>query len=575
MADFAGVVQTNLDLIETPFEFPGRTDAAYTHPVPTIQAIVDDPESYAADVDLNGVWTMGDASMGANANNWGGYVDDRAHGLEIWWESFHILPRRHDLGNILTTQVINFEIYSAYRTATQSWNGFVNNAGTGVSIDISPTQVFPPLTGLDGVLTVTTDGPPVVASDLVFSFDVPQTISVPITLTRLVLFPFQPNKPYTETLAFSTDILKFMSGKEQRVAVRAFPRSIFEWEFFFEDGVERATLHNKLFGSLVETFGIPIWHEMTQLTAEGSSGASTITVASTDYADYRAGSLVAIWTDYQTFDVHEIDSFTSTTITIDSTLSQTFPVGAKVMPVRLAVIDGVPQGRRFPTADGTVQLRFRTLDNDANIADTSAFSTFNSKVLLDGCNVVQRELQESYTQDINVLDSVSGDTYQSSTEPNSRRQHGLGISCRTRQSLWEHRQLLHSLRGPQTSFYVPTYSEDLTPIANLTSGTNTLVISNVGYTDEINAVQPRDFIRVVFNDGTASITRQILSVVEDSATQETLTLDDTWASTYTADQIDRVEHLAEVRIATDDVRIRHRGVAVPALIQTSVLEVLE
>lgn len=478
-----------------------------------------------------------------------------------WFEAFHIVPRRLDFGNILTPQSSTLDVYSAHRKDQKDWTGFTNNAGVGVTATNLPSlpETFDPETSFNLTIDVDTDGPPSVDSTFDFTFDDGEASSIPITLERIILFFLQPNIPYIETLEWGTDVIAHADGTEMRASYRKNPRQIFDWDCFIEEGRERGRVESLLFDWSTRVFGVPVWHELTKLTAAASSGATTITVESTNYADYRVGGLVVVYQDSLNFDVHTISAFTATTITIESPLGASYAVNTFVAPVRTAVLDRVPNYNRYIVGGSNVQLRFRVTDNDpdSSIADTSAFSSYNSKVLLDDCNGVSGTMQETNPRDVVVIGNTAGRTSQSSAWDNAKRTSQKTFLAFGKQAVWEHRQLLHALRGRQISFYIPTFSNDLIVDDALTSGANTMIVQNIGYSKFIQERQHRDVIRITFNNGDPALIRTITASSEIDSDQETLTLGDTWPDNYATSDVERVEFIEKSRFNSDTVRLDH------------------
>jgi hypothetical protein len=556
VADYYGTDAHNVIVAE----FNGRVDAAYQQaPQSPYDPIVDDPLALSATI-LSGTWSDVASKSSFATNVWYGYRTDEASVAIDWFESFHVILREYDFGNLVSTQTEDIEVYSAFRRDEHDWDSLINNAGSGISLVGQPSlpYTFPPQTGQQMELQGDTDGPASVEDTLDFYFDVPQVIPVLVILERIVLFIPEPEEPYTERLQFITDVMTHLDGTEQRPAVRKNPRQLFEWSLLVEEGQERSRLHNMLFNWQSRTFGLPIWHDMTYLTADVAQSATTLYVEATDYADFREDDLVVIYNTPQHFDVHTLQSVASSTeLTLSSGIGTAHSKGAIVAPVRTAVVVGEVSGTRFIANAATLRVAFRVTNNDIDIADTSAFDSYNSKVIINGHNGVRGQLQESFSQDVVVIDNETGISYQTSFWDSNRHAMDLTILAFGRQQAWETRQLMHALRGRQTSFYLCSFSKDLTPVDDLASGSNLMTIANVGYSRFVRQRQPRDVIRVVFSDGTAPIIRTVSSSDEDDADEETLTLNTTWPATYTTSQIRRVEFVQKVRYDSDEIRFEH------------------
>lgn len=484
-------------------------------------------------------------------------ASDRLTPAFDWFEDFHVLPRSIHLGNVVSAVSIPLEVYSAYRDTIEEWLAFTNNAGAGLSLGGQPPLPFAvaPQSGLSLTVDVSPSGVPRV--DTTLDFEVPEgTIFVPITLDRVTLLALRPELPYVEFLEFLTDVIPHVDGTEQRHSLRAYPRQLFEWELLVEEGPEAARLDNILFDWQPRIFGVPQWHEMTSTTAAAIVGATTFTVRSTADADYRVGGLVLVYSGDAVYDVLELVSLTSTTVTTASGALNAYPVGSIVAPLRTGVIDRQIDGARHPVNAQFRRVRIVVEDNAADLASTAGFPSLLGKVLLSDANIVRGTFPEVLERAVTVLDGATGRFVQDSNWDRSRRVSQKTFLCRSQAQLWNVRRLLHALRGRQISFYLPTFARDLLPTANLASGQNTLQVAHVGYTQFVRARQPKNLIQILRTDGT-TLTRGIASSSVLDASNETLVVDSAWGSTITPAQISRVSYIEKVRLESDVIRIDH------------------
>lgn len=478
-----------------------------------------------------------------------------------WFENFHVIPRSFDFGNILSTQTSPLEVFSGYRKEFHTWSSFVNNAGSGTTLLSVPSlpATMNPLDGYLMTLEVSTNGVPSVDDDLAFVFDFGgDTISVPIVLNRIVLFPVKPEEPYRERMEFLTDVIPHEDGGSQRIKIRKNPRQLFNWNIRLEDGFfDKHRIDSLLFDWQARTWGLPMWHEATTLTVAATAGDLTINVQSTADADYRVGGLALVFVDGTLFDVQTIDSLTSTTITFENALLSSYPIRAAVVPLRTANMREDVQGSRFPNANQDLRVSFRVLDNDSDLADATGWPTYNGLVLLEGCNVLPGgSLSESYIRRIIVTDPGTGITSQDSPWAYGKRGYPLTLRANSKAELWNLRQLMHYFGGQQISFYVPTFGKDLVPTGPLQNATVDLDIANIGFTQHVQNRGPKRHIWVRLNDGT-TLQREIVSSSEIDASNETLVVDSAWPSDIQVDEIDRISYLEEVRYNSDDIEIEY------------------
>lgn len=548
--------------ITVSFRDPSTVTGAFDHVPPEPKLLVDDPS-------VTGENTLGSGSVVVRnsdqkqpivSTDFANGFASNSYTYEDWFEHFHVIPRELALGNILSTILTPFEVYSAFRRTFENWSLFVNGAGAGTTMNGLPTlpYTFGPQSSGDLTLQleVSTTGVPVVDDTLDFGFNtVPETASVSITLRRVVLFSIQPELPFTERLQWLTEVMSHINGTEQRLSVRKNPRQLFSWDFFMEDGPERSFFHNVMFDWQASIFGLPIWFELTRLSIAASATDTVLTVESTDFADYRVGGLVVIFTDRDTFDVQELSSLTATTLTLASGILSAYPVGTFVMPLRTGVARRQISGSRFLSGDAKMQVEFRVDDNDVDLADTSAFNSFNSKVLIDGCNSVRGQMSEQFERDIIVFDNSTGLTAQGTPWDVGKRTSQLALLAKGKEGLWEVRQLLHALRGKQTSFYASSFTKDLTIDSDIAAG-STINVANVGYTQFVRNRQPRDVIRIVYNDGSADDLRTILSSTVVDPTREALVVDSALGAHVEA-VVEKIMFVEKVRWDTDEIAIRH------------------
>jgi len=478
-----------------------------------------------------------------------------------FFENFHVVPRSFDFGNVLSTQTSPLEVFSGFRKEFRTWSSFTNNAGAGTTLLGVPSlpAVMNPLDGYLMTLEVTTVGNPTVDDDLAFEFDFGGvTINVPIVLNRIVLFPVKPELPYRERMQFKTDIIPHEDGGSQRIKVRKNPRQLMNWNVRMEDGFfDKQKVDSLLFDWQARTWGLPMWHEATQLTVAATAGALTINVESTADADYRVGGLALIFADGTLFDVQTIDSFTATTITFENAILNSFPVRSAVVPLRTANMREDVQGSRFPNANQDLQISFRVLDNDSDLADATGWPTYNGLVLLEDCNVLRGgSLSESFVRRIVLTDNGTGLTQQDGPWAYGKRGYPLTLRANSRAEVWDLRQLMHYFGGRQLSFYVPTFGKDLTPTGNLLALDSDLDIVNIGFTQHVQNRGPKRHIWIRLNDGT-TLQREITSSTEIDDDNETLVVDTVWPSEIDVADIDRISYLEEVHYNSDEINIEY------------------
>lgn len=494
---------------------------------------------------------------------------------DCYFERMIVLPRRIDAGIILSTQVFALTLFNTFRDDDRTFVNFVNNTGVGTAITDLPAlpAIIERLDALALTYQITIDGPPAINGTLDFVFDV-EDGQIPVTATRSVLFPFEPEIPMTEILGFRTDVLSKRSGKEQRIALRKTPRQMFEMLVRIDE-FDRQNMEAILFDSHERAFGLPMWHEARVLKADIAINDTSATVNTTAFADFRVGELAIVLNDPDDFEALEISAINPTSIDFTTPFQKAFQAGIRVMPVRIALLSPTARARRFRVDLKDQNLEFTVLDNDVDLADSSAFSTLFGKVFFDDANRVTDTMSESVRKPMTIIDNRVGAPEHLTDQPIERRSSTKGFVSKNSEELFQIRQVLHFLKGRAISFFIPTFFPELQVLApGILSGSVNLDINNFGYTKFIQSRQPRNVIRVTLNDGT-EIIRTVLSSNELSEDVDRLTVNTVWGVDAGASEIAQVDFIEKSRFNDDRIRIRHLEGNGTAEVVTPIVTVLE
>jgi len=484
-----------------------------------------------------------------------------------WFDRVHILPRTPiDFGNIVTSDSAEYELFSAWREDITLMT-ITNNVGAGVTLPDMPAvpDVLPSFTSyLDAAsvrlikvkttVDVSADGAPRFDGTIDFLFDTAEEPFLTLTGSRIALITPEYEDDYQERWSFLTDIIDTVSGKEQRIALRRNPRQELLVTYRL-DAEERQRMLATLFGWQSKLFAVPLWGQTLRTTAAASATDTTVQVNTTTNFDFRVDGLAVIYESPTKFDVLVLSAVAANTLTFTtSPLLNSYSTNAKVMPVRLAYITNIVRGDKFKTKLEDFQIAFVVLDNDtgAPTESTSGWNTHGGKILLDDGNLMDSDtIPEEFRQLVTFVDNDTGVFSTSTRWSRHKRASQKGFACHSRAEILKLRKLLLAFNGRQKSWWLPTFSEDMTVVATLNSGTSTMDISHIGYARfVVGGVSPRDTIRVTFTDGT-SLVRTISSSTEVSSTVERLTLNTTWPANRTTAEIRRVEYLELSRFDSD------------------------
>lgn len=469
----------------------------------------------------------------------------------------HIIvrPSRLALGNVLTDQTRTVEVANLWLT-TRSWSSLLTSI-TGLTFNNAPT--FPldilPFGSFLLEIGISADGPSTIIGSITIITD-SETIVVPVSGRRVIVFHFKPLSPVLERLEWSTDMLRAEDGTEQRIALRPAPRQSFTYRVLPIAARSRRRVDALLFDWLDKIFAFPIWHEALTLTTPVIAGDLGVTIDTTT-SDYRVGSSCMLFNDEESFEVLQVDAITPTALTFASAATRSYEAGAAyVMPVRTSYMRTVPSARRVFEKVTEYRIEFQVIDN-VDLSDTTGASTYAGRVLLDDCNFIETGNENRWSRDVIVLDAETGLVFQQSLQDRSKFYTKKIWKEFSREDLWRVRRLVHSFVGNQKSFWLPSFSKDMQLSATIGPNALTLRVEETGITSFIGLRFPFADIRLVRTNGEAII-RRVIGVEADSD-DDVLTISETFdaINPITAAEVARIEWVRLVRMSNDSVEITH------------------
>lgn len=556
MADFAGTV---LPATVLPSGWPTRKSSIYARGSVIAGLVVNEPSPLDSAVRGGAIVSSGNSrAPKPRVAREGSLVEDTGIGREFF-EITHVLPRRIALGNVLTTQIVSVEIFNANRKTSITWNDFDNLAGTGIDLLGEPSLpvTILNLAGVTGLtLEVLATGTPTVDGTLEWTFS-EGIVSIGITLNRVVLFALQrPELPFNEDLEFATIVNRAKSGKEQRIRLRNTPRQILNYLYFTDEGVEQSLIENLLYGNAGGVFGVPVWQEEMRISADAALGATAVTVESNANRDIRLEGLVLV-VGANGSEVFEVSALPDTaTIEFTNVTGFAYTIGDSVYPLRLCATSGEVSISRERLGGSRINVAFRSVENDIDIRNADFLGTYNSRSIVSGFNLAAGAVDQTAVRTLTVLDSILGQVFQESAEPNAVFRGVLTLFAQGIAAIWSLRRLLHSIGGRQVAFYLPTNTNTFALTSSLISGENEMNIRNVKFAQFGQARLPRKTIRVTFNTGDASLIREIASATEVDAENETIELTENWPDTYLVSEVARIEIVELVRLNEDTVTLQ-------------------
>lgn len=394
-------------------------------------------------------------------------------------------------------------------------------------------------------------------------------------------FLYPPEAPYTERLRALTNILGKKTGIEQRIALRLAPRQSFEMNFTVDQITQRPIIENILFSAQQNTFSLPLWSDVSYITSPVTATDTTINLDTT-VSDFRDGNnLLIIDPTLTKSEIQTITSQGTASIALTAGTTYSWPVGTQVIPLQDCLIGNVVKSSRSPVGLSSYTITFNVLDASSNLGITPppynylGIGTDGYALVVDDPNLIEDVIQESNDMNIIIIDSNSGAFTNITYWDIARRGSVKSWITTNRTGLWRVRKFFHQMNGQLTSFFMPTFAHDVTPVANITSGSSTMNVVNVGLTAYSGlGNEPRQYIRLELANQT-TYTAAVLSTSIISGTVEQITINGTWPSNITYTNIARVTILERVRFASDDLTITHNADLGYSKITCPVIAVIE
>ncbi len=491
-----------------------------------------------------------------------------AVGVE-WFEKCHVNPGRIDLGNVLSIQIRQIELFNAFRRPPEiiTWTAFVNNTGAGVDVTNLPLLPFviEAFASFIVDVSISTSGPPTITGTLDFTLSAPTaaTISVPITGNRITIFQYRPQTPIRETLAFKTDVIQLFDGTEQRIKIREAPRQAFDFSVRTDDDRTRDSINSVLYDWQARVFGVPLWFEAESPDAPIAINDLVIQVDTTT-SDYRVDGLVMVYDGNFNFEALEVESFTASEITVKTGFTKSFGLlSTIIMPIRTAYTKPSLSNTRFAIGPSDFKMTFDVLDN-IDLSDIGAATTFLgtgqtiAKPVLDGLNFMSgNTISEGTRRRVIELDHQTGPKITFSPWSKSKPLFQFATEAKSQLEVWNFRKLMHFLKGSQTAFYIPTGRRDFKPLQDIGDSATGFQIPNIGWTNFVDSVTPRSDLLILRTDGTQSL-HLITGSSEVSADVENISISPPISPALPLAELDRMAVMTLSRIIDDKVTLEHR-----------------
>ncbi|WGH15558.1 putative virion structural protein [Pseudomonas phage PA_LZ03] len=466
--------------------------------------------------------------------------------LDDYYYRVHVLPGIVELGNLLSAQERQVEVWSAYfEPQLLSSLGSEGTDGITLGQPAVPPTYFAALESRTYSLNISTNGAPVINAKYTFNFPDDQP-TLRVTGRRVVVWPFMPQIKHREALEWLTDVIPSFNN-EQRLALRAAPRQAFTHEFQLDTyQFSRAKAIATQWAHRV--YGIPVWAELTRV-GPLAQGITEILVDTTA-ADYRSDDIIIIWQDDVKNSAVEIGAVLPDRVQLKLPLDRSY-LDAYVAPLRFA---RTPSGVQFRRSNRDITIASTEFLVTANkdLGGSIGLPQYRGKDVLTDRTVLVGDLNERISRSIDQMDNGSGPVSVDIKNSWVDSAKSITFDLLDRQERWRARRWLHSLRGKQKAFWLPTWNPDFILLEDVGSTGAALTVRPVGYPLYYGVKD----IMIQLKNGTQVFSR-VLSGATDPNGNEILSLEAPVGVGFTVQEVEFICFLSHVRLNSDRIDIRH------------------
>jgi hypothetical protein len=475
------------------------------------------------------------------------------------YNRIYVSPRAIDLGGMVAGQQREVVVWNAFidSTVTLTAADLVDGEGLDLDVPVALPAALLPLQERIWTITVLDDGPPSTQAVLNFVFTGLDGVSVTITGTRLNAWvvPADWGQSIDESLTWLTDYQQPLRGGSTRIPLRAAPRRT--WEFSVVEGKrERRIIENLLYDWTSKAWALPVWPDMSRLSAPLSIGDDVIAV-STAGLDFNVGSIVMLWTDAHQYELQEVAEIAADQITLARGTTRSWPVGTRLYPCRRARLTDAPTIIRKSGQVITSRARFES-DEPCDWPAVAPVTTYLGVPVFEDRPETSNDPTSSYARDVVVIDGdvglVAVDDFSGLVR--GRQSHAWKLYGRTQRS--QHRSLLYWLQGRAQNVWLPTWQDDLEMAEVLTETGTVMVVAWCGVTRSLRLQPGRRHIRIELTSGQV-FHREVQSVAERGEDLELLQINAALGVAVTPAQVRMICWMALSTLDSDRVEITHVG----------------
>lgn len=272
----------------------------------------------------------------------------------VWFDRVHVIPRRKDLGAVVSEQRFEVEVWNAFLTRAKTLTDISIEGPAGISVTDHlglPAHFAGTQSELYEVV-VSAEGDPNINNLITWAFTGIDPLGTNLLVLgfRLVPMPFDVNlaSDIQESYGYLTNLIESYSGSEQRRQLRAVPVGSIGFEILLHNVRDVQLAQSLLFGNQARAWGVP--RPWAQRTLDQAAVLDDDEIYfDTTNLPYFVGGLVYMRLDAYTWEAHSIEEIFADHLKLTSGVRRSWAANTTV--VQPMVIGRLSQNESFTWED--------------------------------------------------------------------------------------------------------------------------------------------------------------------------------------------------------------------------------
>lgn len=490
---------------------------------------------------------------------------------DLFYERIWITPTSINFSGIDHDTPIAISVWNSYSSSKTLSS--VDISTSGITQTLANNTVFAPFENKTTNISYATSAPIILTGTALFNFLDAEDVVVQIfgSKTEILLLNHQWETEVTERYSYLTDLIESDNGTEQVIRLKPYPSRTINYQFlainssnYSEVSQYRAYFDNFLSYNQDKLIVIPILTDKLLTQSTIPIGTSTITFdKNPQYYDFYQNGFALIYNSYQNYEVLQIDSISSNSITFKTNTTKLWKLGTVVAPLRQAYLEKETLSVTESTGIVNEYTDFSFIISPTETLINPRFTTYTADYMYKGYPIYFSDHNYETDKSIEVYKNFNqvGEEYgiisRTSRLSANRKKFNLSILKGDRVELSKLLGFFDYLKGKFNYFWLPQKNNTFQLSSNYTAGQAFIKVKNIGYSRYIGQNQSRRNIIFRHKDG-SYIFNKIINSMDTNDGTETLYLETPMASNYLTTDFTDISYLYFCRSDADALEISYQ-----------------